>query len=101
MSECTVERLQDPELEMATGGNRAAVGSSLDKVEYVYDSRGRNCGKFINDVLHYWPCKKCWRPTHMGSGFHQCDKCDDWFWSISNTRYYGTKEDLIRESDAN
>lgn len=101
MSDCTVKKLRDCEVAKATGGDRSIYDVSGNDIEYVYDSRGRNCGQYINKVLYYWPCKKCGQPTHVGSGFLQCDKCDDWFWSISNTRYNGTKEDLIRESDAN
>ena len=101
MDSCTVERLHDSELTQATGGDRSSYAVSGNEIEYVYDSRGRSCGKYINKVLHYRPCKKCGRPTHMGSGFHQCDKCNDWFWTISNNRYYGTEDELKRESDAN
>ena len=100
MSDHKVERVHDYELEKATGGDRCEwLEDNTDR--YVDDSRGRCCGQYRNDVLYYWPCKKCGRPTHMGSGFHQCDKCDDWFWSISHTRYYGTEERLKSESAAN
>lgn len=101
MDSCTVERLHDSELTQATGGDLSALSGGWNVITRVFDSRGRSCGQYINGTLYYWPCKKCGRPTHMGSGFHQCDKCNDWFWTISNNRYYGTEDELKRESDAN
>ncbi len=41
------------------------------------------------------------RPTYLSSGLYQCDKCDDWFWMIDDTRYGGTEAQLKRESAAN
>ncbi len=99
MNGCTAERLHDSELAEATGGHEFDYPQRV--IKKVYDSRGRYCGRYVDGILYYWPCKKCGRPTHLGSGFHQCDKCDDWFWTVSDTRYYGTEDELKSASDAN
>ncbi len=98
--------LNDTQLKDVSGGemNFLKLGSgnrSGARINPVYDSRGRNCGEYIDGVLYYWPCRKCGRPTHMGSTVHQCDKCDDWFFRIFPTRYNGTEAQLRSESDAN
>ncbi len=90
--------LNDSELKDAVGGWR--LGKKV-KVTKVYDTRGRECGRYRNGTLYYWPCKKCGRPTHLGSCVNQCDKCDDWFWTINDTPYNGTEEQLKSESAAN
>ncbi len=90
-------KLTDAQLKDAAGGEYYDPPSTTD----VYDTRGRCCGYIKLDVLYYYPCKKCRRPTHLGSGVFQCDKCDDWFWNIDATRYYGSTELLKKESAAN
>ncbi len=91
--------LNDSELKGAVGGGRQ--GNHHAKVTMISDTRGRCCGKILREVLYYWPCKKCGRPTHIGSNMQQCDKCDDWFWSITDTPYSGTVDQLKAESAAN
>ncbi len=91
--------LNDSELRDAVGGGHPYSGGLGPS--YVYDTRGRYCGKVKSGVVYYWPCEKCGRPTHMGSGFNQCDKCDEWYWSISDTAYNGTEAQLKAESAAN
>ncbi len=91
--------LNDSELKDAVGGGRQ--GNHHNKVTMVSDTRGRCCGKIYGGTLYFWPCKKCGRPTHIGSCLQQCDKCDDWFWSISDTPYNGSEEQLKNESAAN
>ncbi len=91
--------LNDSELMDVVGGGHHNAGTS--DTTYVFDTRGRNCGTVTDGVLYYWPCKKCGRPTHMGSGFNQCDKCDEWYWSVSDTAYNGTEAQLKAESAAN
>ncbi len=92
-------KLNNSELKDAVGGG-VEIYHKMFTTD-VYDTRGRYCGKVQKDTVYYWPCKHCGRPTHMGSGFHQCDKCDDWFWTIGDTRYNGTVEELQAASAAN
>ncbi len=93
--------LNDPQLTEVSGGRFCPEGKGDNTYSDIDDNRGRYCGQIINGVIYYWPCKKCHRPTHMGSGVNQCDKCDTWFWRISDTPYNGTVDELKRESAAN
>ncbi len=89
-------KLNNSELKQAVGGG--IFGPSAIT---VYDTRGRVCGLIKGGTLFYWPCRHCGRPTHKGSGLHQCDKCDDWFLHIEDTPYKGTVKQLQEESAAN
>ena len=81
--------LSDPELGQVAGGY---VKGDYD----IYDTQGRRCGGWDEEegYLYYWPCKKCGRPTHIGSFVNNCGTCNDWFWNISDTRWDGTEEEL-------
>ncbi len=92
------KKLNDAQLKDTVGGVYDLEPPSTTD---VYDTRGRCCGYIRAGTLYYYPCKKCGRPTHLGSGVHQCDKCDDWFFSISGTKYNGTVEELKAASAAN
>ncbi len=95
-----VANLNDSELEDAVGGVNHMQRQREEEVA-VIDTRGRACGTIRGGVLYFWPCKNCARPTHMGSGVHQCDKCDDWFFGITEATYGGTVEQLKAASAAN
>ncbi len=85
--------MDEAELGNVSGGFYGTA-SGPKVLGYFKDNRGNTCGENVDGVIKYWPCPKCGKSLHIGSGVYQCDPCNDWFFWPDSANWPGSAAEL-------